>query len=98
MGGTKFAYPYTKKCLEAGKHVVTSNKELVADFGDELLTIAKAHNVSYLFEASTGGGIPIIRPIRQAIQKFSRFSVTCDDSHQVYKKVFILILQCGKIY
>lgn len=68
MGGTKFAYPYTKKCLEAGKHVVTSNKELVADYGDELLAVAKAHNVSYLYEASTGGGIPIIRPIRQDLR------------------------------
>ena len=68
MGGTKFAYPYTKQCLESGKHVVTSNKELVADYGDELLAIAKAHNVSYLYEASTGGGIPIIRPIRQDLR------------------------------
>ena len=68
MGGTKFAYPYTKKCLEAGKHVITSNKELVADFGDELLSIAKAHGVSYLYEASTGGGIPIIRPIQQDLR------------------------------
>ncbi len=68
MGGTRFAYPYTKKCLEAGKHVATSNKELVADHGDELLAIAKAHGVSYLYEASTGGGIPIIRPIRQDLR------------------------------
>lgn len=68
MGGTKFAYPYTKQCLEAGKHVVTSNKELVADHGDELLALAKEHHVSYLYEASTGGGIPIIRPIRQDLR------------------------------
>ena len=68
MGGTKFAYPYTKQCLEAGRHVVTSNKELVADHGDELLAIAKAHGVSYLYEASTGGGIPIIRPIQQDLR------------------------------
>ena len=68
MGGTKFAYPYTKKCLEAGRHVVTSNKELVADHGDELLAVAKAHHVNYLYEASTGGGIPIIRPIKQDLR------------------------------
>ncbi len=68
MGGTRFAYPYTKRCLEAGRHVVTSNKELVADCGDELLAIAKAHGVSYLYEASTGGGIPIIRPIQQDLR------------------------------
>ncbi len=68
MGGTKFAYPYTKRCLEAGRHVVTSNKELVADCGDELLAIAKEHGVCYLYEASTGGGIPIIRPIQQDLR------------------------------
>ena len=68
MGGTKFAYPYTKKCLEAGKSVVTSNKELVADCGDELLAIARAKGVSYLYEASVGGGIPIVRPIQQDLR------------------------------
>ncbi len=68
IGGTKFAYPYTKKCLESGRHVVTSNKELVADHGDELLAIAKEHGVSYLYEASVGGGIPIVRPIQQDLR------------------------------
>ncbi|MBO5409128.1 MAG: homoserine dehydrogenase [Clostridia bacterium] len=63
MGGATFAYDYTKKLLLAGKHVVTSNKELVATKGTELLKIAKDHNVNYLFEASVGGGIPIIRPL-----------------------------------
>ncbi len=63
MGGATFAYDYTKKLLMAGKHVVTSNKELVATKGTELLKIAKEKNVNYLFEASVGGGIPIIRPL-----------------------------------
>lgn len=63
MGGATFAYDYTKKLLLAGKHVVTSNKELVATKGTELLQIAKEKNVNYLFEASVGGGIPIIRPL-----------------------------------
>lgn len=63
MGGATFAYDYTKKLLLAGKHVVTSNKELVATKGTELLKIAKENNVNYLFEASVGGGIPIIRPL-----------------------------------
>lgn len=63
MGGATFAYDYTKKLLLAGKHVVTSNKELVATKGTELLKIAKEKNVNYLFEASVGGGIPIIRPL-----------------------------------
>ncbi len=63
MGGSHPAYDFSKACLEAGKSVVTSNKEVVANFGAELIEIAKAHNVSYLFEASVGGGIPVIRPI-----------------------------------
>ena len=63
MGGSHPAYDFSKACLEAGKSVVTSNKEVVANFGAELLEIAKAHGVAYLFEASVGGGIPIIRPM-----------------------------------
>lgn len=67
MGGTKPAYAFVKACLEAGKHVATSNKELVAAHGPELLEIAKAHHVSFLFEASVGGGIPIIRLLVSSI-------------------------------
>ncbi len=63
MGGSHPAYDFTKACLEAGKSVVTSNKEVVARFGAELLEIAKANGVRYLFEASVGGGIPILRPL-----------------------------------
>ncbi len=63
MGGSHPAYDFSKACLEAGKSVITSNKEVVANFGAELIEIAKAHGVAYLFEASVGGGIPIIRPM-----------------------------------
>ncbi|MBR5880293.1 MAG: homoserine dehydrogenase, partial [Clostridia bacterium] len=63
MGGSHPAYDFTKKCLEAGKSVVTSNKEVVARFGAELLELAEKNGVRYLFEASVGGGIPIIRPM-----------------------------------
>ena len=63
MGGLNPAYDYTKKALLAGKNVITSNKELVATHGTELLKIAKEKNVNYMFEASVGGGIPIIRPM-----------------------------------
>ena len=63
MGGLKPAYDFTKRLLEAGKSVCTSNKELVAAYGPELLKTAKEHNCMYLFEASVGGGIPIIRPL-----------------------------------
>lgn len=67
MGGTKPAYEFTKQLLLAGKHVVTSNKELVAKHGTELLKIAREKNINYLFEASVGGGIPIIRPLNQCL-------------------------------
>ncbi len=67
MGGLHPAYDYVKECLEAGKSVVTSNKELVAAKGAELLQIAENNNVNFLFEASVGGGIPIIRPMAQCL-------------------------------
>jgi len=67
MGGTKPAYDFVKRSLQAGKSVCTSNKELVAKYGAELLEIAKEKNINFLFEASVGGGIPIIRPLNQSI-------------------------------
>ena len=67
MGGVGAAYQFTKQALERGKSVCTSNKELVAKHGPELLQIAREHNCNYLFEASVGGGIPIIRPKIEAI-------------------------------
>lgn len=67
MGGKGAAYTFTKRSLEASKHVVTSNKELVATHGAELLHIAEEKNVNYLFEASVGGGIPIIRPMQRCL-------------------------------
>lgn len=67
MGGVGAAYEFSKRCLKAGKSVCTSNKELVAVHGEELLALAKEHNVNYLFEASVGGGIPLIRPMMQCL-------------------------------
>ncbi|MBQ8825522.1 MAG: homoserine dehydrogenase [Oscillospiraceae bacterium] len=67
MGGVNPAYDFVKSCLEKGKSVVTSNKELVAKKGAELLKIAKEKNCNFLFEASTGGAIPIIRPMHQCL-------------------------------
>ena len=61
MGGTGAAYTFTKRALEAGKSVCTSNKALVAQYGPELMEIAKEKKINFLFEASCGGGIPIIR-------------------------------------
>ena len=67
IGGTNPAYDFTKRALLAGKSVVTSNKELVATHGAEFFKIAKEKNVNYLFEASVGGGIPVLRPIAQCL-------------------------------
>lgn len=63
IGGATIALEFTQRALKAGKSVVSSNKELVATHGYELLQLAKEHGVSYLFEASVGGGIPILRPL-----------------------------------
>lgn len=67
MGGVHPAYDFVKACLKAGKSAVTSNKEMVAEKGAELLATAKENNVNFLFEASVGGGIPIIRPLHQCL-------------------------------
>ena len=67
MGGLNPAYPFVKACLMAGKHVATSNKALVAAYGTELLAIAREKNVNFFFEASVGGGIPIIRPLHTCL-------------------------------
>lgn len=67
MGGLNPAYTFTKSALLKGKNVITSNKELVATHGTELIAIAKEKCVNYLFEASVGGGIPIIRPLTQCL-------------------------------
>ena len=67
IGGVDAAYEYTRRALEAGMHVVTANKQLVAERGFELLALAKKKNVSYLFEASVGGGIPILHPLTQCM-------------------------------
>ena len=67
MGGVEPAYTFVRAMLEAGKHVTTSNKALVAEKGAELIALAKEKNVNFLFEASVGGGIPIIRPLNSCL-------------------------------
>ncbi|MBR6812622.1 MAG: homoserine dehydrogenase [Oscillospiraceae bacterium] len=67
IGGARVAYEFTKRALCAGKSVVTSNKELVATHGLELMALAREHGVSYLFEASVGGGIPLLHPISRCL-------------------------------
>ncbi|MBQ9806755.1 MAG: homoserine dehydrogenase [Clostridia bacterium] len=76
MGGAHPAYDFTCAALRAGKHVVTSNKEVVATFGVELLELARENGVSYFFEASVGGGIPIIRPMQTDLASNKILSVS----------------------
>ena len=76
MGGEHPAYEFTKRALESGRRVCTSNKELVEKHGPELIRIAEAHDCSYLFEASVGGGIPIIRPLRTSLAQEEILSIT----------------------
>lgn len=67
IGGIEAAYEYTKRALAAGKHVVTANKQLVAEKGWELMELAQKNNVNYLFEASVGGGIPVLHPLTECL-------------------------------
>ena len=76
MGGEKPAYDFTRRALELGKSVCTSNKELVEKHGAELLKIAQEHHCSYLFEASVVGGIPIIRPLCTSLAQEHIESIT----------------------
>lgn len=76
MGGSHPAYDFSRAAIEAGKSVVTSNKEVVSTFGAELLELARKHKVSYLFEASVGGGIPIIRPMQTDLASNEIISVS----------------------
>ena len=68
MGGSHPAYEFTVRALEAGKNVITSNKEVVANFGDEFMALAEKNGVCYRFEAAVGGGIPVISPIISCIR------------------------------
>ncbi len=76
MGGLEPAFTFEKRALEAGKSVCTSNKELVAAHGPELVELAKKNNVSYLFEASVGGGIPVLRSINDSLKHEKIDSIT----------------------
>ena len=76
MGGINPAYDFSKRALLAGKSVCTSNKELVANHGPELISIAREHHCNYLFEASVGGGIPIIRPLNYSLTAEKIDSIT----------------------
>ena len=97
MGGVNPAYDFTKKLLLAGKHVITSNKELVATHGTELLNIARERNINYLFEASVGGGIPIIRPMYSCLtagEATDVFGILNGTTNYILTQMF----QCGESF
>ena len=94
IGGKTFAYDFTKRALLAGKHVVTSNKELVAAYGHELLALAREKNLNYLFEASVGGGIPIIRPLSQCLAA-NRFYEICGILNGTTNYILTRMLRAG---
>ncbi len=76
MGGLHPAYDYIKKCIENGIHVVTANKDLIAEYGQELQNLAAQKDVALLFEASVGGGIPVLKPLQECLGGNSIDSIT----------------------
>ena len=97
IGGAKLAYEYDRRCLEAGKNVVTSNKELVAEKGLELTALARKKGVNFLFEASVGGGIPILRPICQCLAA-NEISSVCGILNGTTNYILTEMIQCGKSF
>ncbi len=97
MGGVNPAYTFTKQLLLAGKQVVTSNKELVATHGTELLQIARERDINYFFEASVGGGIPIIRPMFSCLtagEATDVFGILNGTTNYILTQMF----QCGESF
>lgn len=86
IGGKGIAYQYTRRALEAGRHVVSSNKELVATHGDELIPLARQKGVRYLYEAAVGGGIPVLFPIYELLCASPHHAGDwhCKRHHQLY--------------
>ena len=97
MGGLHPAYDFVKSCLLAGKNVVTSNKELVAEKGLELTALARKKGVNFLFEASVGGGIPILRPICQCLAA-NEISSVCGILNGTTNYILTEMIQCGKSF
>lgn len=97
IGGATLAYEYDRRCLEAGKNVVTSNKELVAEKGLELTALARRKGVNFMFEASVGGGIPILRPICQCLAA-NEISSVCGILNGTTNYILTEMIQCGKSF
>lgn len=97
MGGIHPAYDYVARALQAGKHVVSSNKQLVAECGLELTHMAKEHGVCFLFEGSVGGGIPVLRPITRCLAA-NRLDSVYGILNGTTNYILTEMIQCGKSF
>lgn len=97
MGGVHPAYEYVAAALKAGKHAVTSNKQLVAEYGLELTHLAKENHVSFLFEGSVGGGIPILRPLTRCLAA-NRIDSVYGILNGTTNYILTEMIQCGKSF
>ena len=97
IGGTDAAYEYSRRALTAGKSVVSSNKQLVAEHGAELAALAREHGVSYLFEGSVGGGIPLLRPLCRCLAA-NRIDEICGILNGTTNYILTAMAQKGQAY
>ena len=97
IGGCGAAFDYVKRCLLAGKSVATANKQLIAEHGRELLEIARDHGALLLFEASVGGGIPIIRPLTNCLAA-NRIDAVCGILNGTTNYILTQMLQCSQSF
>ena len=97
IGGVGVAYEFVKRALQAGKSVVTCNKQMIAERGLELLRIAKEKGVFLLFEASVGGGIPLIRPLTNCLSA-NRIEEVCGIVNGTTNYILTQMIQCGESF
>lgn len=97
IGGTNPAFDYTRRAILAGKQVVTANKQLVAERGQELLALAKERDINYFFEASVGGGIPILRPLHECLNA-NRISEIYGILNGTTNYILTEMIQCGAAF
>lgn len=97
IGGTSPAFDYTRRAILAGKQVITANKQLVAERGQELLALARERDVNYLFEASVGGGIPILRPLHECLNA-NRISEIYGILNGTTNYILTEMIQCGAAF
>jgi len=95
IGGVTVAYDFAVRCLKAGKSFVTCNKQMIAEKGQELLALAKEHKVYLLFEASVGGGIPLLRPLTNCLSA-NRIDEIAGILNGTSNYILTQMIQCGQ--